>query len=115
MKKLMLTGLLVLLGAFSVYAQNLPSVKVVNNTGHYIYHVFVSPAENDSWGNDILGADDILENGQTVTFELTQPLNVMSVYDIRLVDEERNCYVKWSITMTNNIRIVFTIDDLDDD
>ena len=115
MKKLMLTGLFVLLGAFAVYAQNLPSVRIVNNTGHQIFFIFVSPADDEFWGDDLLGKEDTLESNQTFTYQLPQPLNMVSVYDIMLIDEEENSYIKTAITLTNNARIVFTFDDLDDD
>ena len=110
----MFAGLFVLLGVYAVFAQDLPSVRIVNNTGYTIYYVFVSPSDNEFWGNDILADDEILENGQTLMFELTRPLSQVNVYDIRLIDEEDDSYRKMGITITNNARIVFTIDDLDD-
>ena len=115
MKKLMLTGLFLLLGAFAVFAQNLPSIRIVNNTGHQIFHIFVSPVENEIWGDDFLGTEGILENNQTFTCQLPEPLNKVSMYDVRLVDEEGNSYIKPAVTMTNNARLIFTFDDLDDD
>jgi hypothetical protein len=114
-KIIILTGLLLLLGTFALYAQNLPTVRIVNNTGYDIFYVFISPEENEFWGNDLLGDDDILENGQTMTFTLPQPLNRVNVYDIRLVDEDGDSYFKMGLTLTNNARIVFTMDDLGDD
>ena len=115
MKKLMFAGLFFLLGICAVFAQDLPSIRIVNNTGHSIYFIFISPADNEFWGNDILADDEILENGQTLVFELTRPLNQVNVYDILLIDDEDYDYIKMGITITNNARIVFTIDDLDDD
>ena len=114
-QKLILTGLLLLLGTFALYAQNLPSVRIVNNTGHDIFYIFISPTEDEFWGDDFLGTEDILENGQTITCRLLYPFNRVSEYDIRLVDEEANSYIKMEVTLTNNSYIVFTIDDLDED
>lgn len=113
MKKLIFTGFFILLGVFA-FAQNLPSVRVVNSTGYSIYYIHISPANNDYWGSDILGEEEILENGQTLIFDLTQTLDLVNVYDILLIDEEYRTYSKMGITMTNNARIVFTIDDLED-
>ena len=114
MKKLMLTGFFLFLGVFAVSAQNQPTVRIVNNTGHQIYFIFISPSDNETWGEDLLG-EDILENGQTFTYQLPQPLNRVNVYDIRLEDEDEDAYTKMKITMTNNARIVFTIDDLEEE
>lgn len=106
----MLTGLL-FLGAFMVYAQNSPSIKIVNNTGYSIYYIYVSPEENDEWGEELLG-EDILENGQSFTVRLPQPLTQTKVYDIGVEDEDGDVYFKWKVTLTNNAQIVFTVDDL---
>ena len=114
MKKLMLTGLFLLLGVFALSAQEQPTIRIVNNTGHQIYFIFISPSDNDIWGEDLLG-EDILESGQTFTYQLPQPLNRVNVYDIRLEDEDEDAYIKTKITMTNNARIVFTIDDLEEE
>ena len=114
MKKLLLTGLFLFFGAFALVAQNLPSIRIVNNTGYTIYKIYVSPAENDNWGEDILG-DDILENGKTFTCQLRFPLSKVNVYDIGVEDEDGDAYIKWEVTVTNNAQIVFTIDDIEDD
>ena len=113
--KLILTGLFLFIGTIAVYAQNLPSIRIVNNTGYDVFYVYISPEENEFWGNDFLGENDILENGQTITFRLTQPLTKVKVYDIRLVDEDGDSYIKMGVTLTNNARIVFTYDDLSND
>ena len=114
MKKLILTGLFLVLGVFVLSAQNLPSVRIVNNTGKEIFYIFISPSDDDNWGGDLLG-EDILENGQTFTYRLPHPLSRVSLYDIGMEDEDGDTYVKWEVTITDNARIVFTIDDLEDD
>jgi len=111
MKKFCLTGLLLCAGAFALYAQNLPSVRIVNNTGYAIFCIYVSPSSFDEWGAELLG-DDILEDGKTFTLKLSQPLSTDSVYDFGIQDEDGDYYFKWDVTVTNNARIVFTEDDL---
>jgi len=110
MKKLCLSCFLFCIGAFALYAQNLPSVRIVNNTGYAIYHICVSPSSSDDWGDDFLG-EDILEDGETLTIRLPQPLSTDNVYDFGMQDENVNYYFKYEVTITNNIRIVFTSDD----
>ena len=114
MKKLIFAGLLLFLGAFIVSAQNLPTIRIVNNTGFPVFKICISPSEEDAWGEDILG-EEILENGQTYTWQLSLPLSEVSVYDIGMEDEEGSAYIKWELTLTNNARIVFSEDDLEED
>ena len=112
MKKLMLTGIFLLLGIFAVSAQELPSITIVNNTGYAMYYIFISPTENDFWGEELLG-DEILENGQSFSYTLPHPLNQINTYDIWLIDEDEDFYLKWRVRVSNNARIVFTLDDID--
>ena len=113
MKKLLLTGIFLILGAFVLSAQSLPSIRIVNNTGYTVYVVVISPSENDEWGSDILG-DEVLENGAAVTYQLPQPLSEVNVYDIAMEDEDGDVYFKWEVTLTNNAQVVFTIEDLEE-
>ena len=110
MKKLMLAGLFLLLGTFVASAQELPTIRIVNNTGYTICYLFVSSSESDDWGEDLLG-EDVLEDGKTFTYKLSQPLN--QFYDIVAEDEDGDTYYKWNVTITNNARIVFTLEDLE--
>ena len=111
MRKLLFVCVFSFLGAFVVYAQSLPSITIVNNTGYAIYYIYVSPTESDEWGEDLLG-DEILQNGATFSYRLPQPLSAVSLYDFLLEDEDEDYYIKWEIEVTNNARIVFTPDDL---
>jgi hypothetical protein len=112
MRKILLTALFLFWGAFAVFAQNRPSIKIINNTGFTIYYIFVSPASDEEWGEELLG-EDFLEKDESFDAVLPLPLNQVSVYDIRLVDEDGDRYYKWGLTVTNNAWIVFTLDDLD--
>jgi len=111
MKKFAITGLLLFAGFFVLYAQNLPSVRIVNNTGCAIYYIFASPAESDDWGDELLG-EDFLEDGDHIMIKLPQPLSTVKVYNFGIQDEDGGIYVKWNVSVANNTRIVFTIDDL---
>jgi len=114
MKKIFLIGFLFCAGAFALYAQNLPSVQIVNNTGYAIYHISVTPSSEDEWGDDLLG-EDILEDGEIFTLRLSYPLSTENVYDFGIQDEDGDYYFKWEVTVSNNARIVFTLDDLYED
>jgi len=111
MKKLIAVGLFLLLGVFTVSAQSLPSVRIVNNTGYTVYSIFISPSELDDWGENILG-DTSLANGGTFTYRLPYPLSKYSVYDVGMENEDEAAYIKWDVTIINNLQIIFTMDDL---
>jgi len=117
MKKVILSGLVVLFVCISVSAQDLPSITIVNNTGYTIWYVYVAPSNSDEWGEDILEPDEILSDGETFTYRLSQPLSKVKSYDIGLEDLDGDIYIKWDVSIANNSRIVFTFDDiiLDDD
>ena len=112
MKKLMLTGIFLLLGIFAISAEDLPSITIVNNTGYAMYLIFISPSDDDYWGDELLG-DEILENGQSFNYELPYPLSQVNTYDMFLIDEDEDFYLKWRVRVSNNARIVFTFDDID--
>jgi hypothetical protein len=114
MKKLMVAGLFLLLSAFAASAQNLPSIRIVNNTGVTIYFVYISSPDSEDWGDDVLG-ESFLEDGQTFTYQLPRALGSGNVYDLCVSNENGDSYIKWGVTVTNNAQIVFTIDDRDED
>ena len=114
MKKIILGGLFLVLAAIAVFAQNLPSITIVNNTGYEILYVHISPVEDEFFGDDWLG-DETLRNGASKTFRLNVPLNQVNKYDFLLEDVDGDYYVKMEVTITNNARIVFTEDDFFDE
>lgn len=59
---------------------------VLNNTGHTVMTLNVSPSNEDSWGPDILGADTIANGASaTVTFERGQS---QCLWDIRVTYDD---------------------------
>ena len=90
-----------------------PSITIVNNTGYTVYYVYISSSESSNWGDDWLGSSEVLMTGESKTFRLQQPLNVVNRYDFRIRDSDGDNYTKYNVTVTNNARIVFTISDLD--
>jgi hypothetical protein len=112
MKKPLMLALFLLAGVFSASAQNLPSIRITNNTGYDVYYIYISPSDSDDWGEDVLG-DDILLDGHSVNIQLDHPLGGDGIYDICLEDEDGDSYSKYEVQLTNNARIVFTEEDLD--
>jgi hypothetical protein len=85
-------------------------VDITNRTGYTIRYMYVSPAKSDSWEEDVLG-DDVLLNGKTQRVNLRGYKN--AVFDIRLVDEDGDSYTFWNIDVSEQ-DLVVTLDDIDD-
>jgi hypothetical protein len=111
MKKVSISGLLLCAGVLALYAQSLPSVRIVNNIGHPICLIYASPSESEEWGDEFLGGE-VLEDGDNVLIKLSQPLTITTTYDFGVEDEDGRIYQKLGVTVANNARIIFTDDDL---
>ena len=90
-----------------------PIVAIVNNTGFECYELYIKPASDQGWGNDLLGAE-ILPNGQSIRVKLIIPLGIADIYDIRMVDIDNDTYTKYRLHLANGSNIVFTKRDADD-
>ena len=93
----------------------LPSITITNNTGYEVFYVYISPTTSDDWEDDWLGDDEVLSSGNSRTFTLNHPLSVANQYDIRLEDSDGDTYTKLSVTVSNDSRIDFVFEDIDDD
>lgn len=80
-------GKMTLPGISSPVTLDLP-VKIINKTGIDIYGLYLSPANSDDWGDDVLG-DDILSNGRSSTMTLHLDKNAL-VWDMMMTDSEGN-------------------------
>ena len=77
----------------------LDTIKIVNNTGYTIYHLYVSPATSSSWGDDLLGFFGIIEDGEEYDTEI--PADA-TLYDIRLVDSDGDSYTQWDVDVSRS-------------
>jgi hypothetical protein len=91
---------------------NLPTIRVMNNTGYTVYYVCVSQTASDSWGSNVLGSS-VLNSGYYLEVTLPYALNVVNRYDIRLVDSDGDTYTNWNVLVTSGGQIDFRIGDLD--
>jgi hypothetical protein len=66
---------------------------LVNSTGVEIHSLFVSPADKDNWGPDILG-QDTLADGQTTEIEFDAKEDAAK-WDLKVTDREGNS-IEWS-------------------
>jgi len=96
--------------SFTVFAQQLPVIIIVNNTGVTIHSIYLSPASSASWGQDILQGGTFLKGSYIC--ELSSPPGRESVYDIMLKNNEGAEFIKWDLQISDNMQIVFTANDL---
>ena len=94
MKKYGLLALLLFIGAVSACAQVF-DFTLVHKTGYTIDQVFVSPSDDEEWGDDVLG-DDVLENSDSwdITFDPDYEEIMLEygvdLYDLKVVYEDES-------------------------
>lgn len=81
---------------FSISNSNAQALTfdVVNNTGFTLVDIYVTPAEQSTWGNDILPYD-LFENGSTVTVTIPEGYGETCMFDMKITDTAGN-YVTFS-------------------
>ena len=78
---------------------------LVNKTGYDIDEVFVAPANEKEWGEDIMGTDT-LENGQKVTIEFAHK-EKECLWDMKIVfsDEEEAVWEDFDLCKVREITL----------
>src|SRR5688500_2217467 len=67
-------------------AQGTQDFTLVNKTGLAVNELYVSPSNDDEWGEDVLG-QDILKNGEKVEIEFARKEKACK-WDLKIVDED---------------------------
>lgn len=84
------------------------TIEIVNDTGGWdIYFIYISRSTDDSWGSDWLDDDEILYSGNSVAFSLAN-----GVYDIKLIDEDDDEYIRLGVNVNGYYDWYVTLDDL---
>ena len=82
MKRTAVAALLLCAMSVPAFAKK-ATVKVINQSKWEIHHLYLSPTDDEAWGEDQLG-EDVLTKGDSLT--LTQiPCDE---YDVKVVDED---------------------------
>ena len=77
---------------------------VINNTGFTLVDIFVSPAETNHWGNDIL-PNNLFENGSTVTVTIPAEYGQTCMFDMKITDTAGNFVVFHNIDACKLIKM----------
>ena len=113
MKKRILLSLLIFFAVSLAFAAG-PRITLKNSTGYEIAEIFISPADSDDWGDDYLG-NTTLDDGDSFTVTLPQPLSAVDTYDFQFIDIDGDSYTQFDVVIRNGSLIEMTFDDIDDD
>ena len=89
-----------------VAAQGKQDFTLYNRTGLAITEMYVSPASEDEWGEDILGVDT-LANGDDTTIHFS-PKERIASWDIKLIDENGKEHIRYKFNLLNVSEITVT-------
>lgn len=67
-------------------AQGKQDFTLVNKTGLAVHELYVSPSNDDAWGEDVLGRD-ILEHGAKIDIEFARKEKPCK-WDLKIIDED---------------------------
>src|SRR5437764_6799208 len=102
------------LGAFAVFvilaplasAQGKQDFTLYNRTGMSITSMYVSPASEDEWGDDILGIDTLASDEDTMIH--FSPRERVAAWDIKLIDENGKEHIRYKFNLLNISEITVT-------
>lgn len=66
---------------------------LVNKTGLTIDEVYVSPSDDDEWGEDVMGKD-VLKDGESVDIEFSRKETTCQ-WDLKVVDADKDS-IEWT-------------------
>lgn len=70
--------------------------EITNATGYDIYFAYINYSSDSDWGNDWLGSD-IMADGETVYFDLSDYAWETELFDIMLEDVDGDTYTFISV------------------
>ena len=87
-------------------------VEIINNTGVDFYALAMSPANQETWGDNLL--TEVLANGESGVTEMTFTQDTL-VWDILVQDKEENqlvfLEVDFSVAPTENAKLMMKVQD----
>lgn len=90
-------------------------LDIVNETGYRVVQVFVAPADDGGRedGQQLLAPQQTIYSGETYRVEVDVEGFGTYVFDVVLVDEEGDRYVKWDINLETVAEVTYTLEDLE--
>jgi len=80
---------------------------VINRTGRTITHLYLSPTNDNEWGDDILGKD-VLANGEECGIEF-DPNDEECAYDIKIIDGKEVAWTVTNVDLCKYTKVTFSV------
>lgn len=109
MKKTIFFAILLVVFSTDFFAQSVQDFTVVNNTGVLIYDLYVTPADAEEWGEDILGVET-LEDGASVDISFSGYSDSTCLWDVMIGDTEGNYFWLEDVDLCTVFTLTFTSD-----
>jgi len=88
------------------------SLTIANNTEQTATHVYMRQSRMDNWGSNRLPSGQTLGHGQTYSLSLDKDKG--NKYDIRMQTSDGKTYTKTNVSIAEDVRVSFTVQDQDD-
>jgi hypothetical protein len=114
MKRFFLVMLMATVLAAGVFAQ-IFDFTLVNKTGFTINAIFVSPADDDEWGDDVLELD-VLPNNKSVDIEFDEDYEDLLIafdidkYDLKCEYEDGSVDEWYDLKLEDIVTLTLTLD-----
>jgi hypothetical protein len=72
----------------SAKAESVLDFVLVNDTGYTLDKIFVSPTKAEEWGEDLMGPDGVVKNGNSVKIHFNPKHEGISKWDIKVVFDD---------------------------
>jgi len=89
-------------------------LNIRNQTNYTIVQVIAVPARAGDWetGEPLLESWESIHDGEDYRVEIDLEASDTFFYDIMLIDEDGDRYIKWDVNLEIAAEIVYTLDDL---
>lgn len=112
MKKIIFIVLLCSL-ATVLFAGDVKTIIVKNNTGYSLNYIYFSPSDFDDWGDDFLEGR-VLYDGEEFEVYLDRDIDENQfIYDLQAVDEDDDYYTMYETDISANNTVIVTMDAYD--
>ena len=81
--------------------------NVANNSSITLTHVFVSPSDEQSWGDDILGRD-VLNPAETVDVSFAKFDGNSCMYDVKVLGQQGQQGVLYKVDLCSTTTVTFS-------
>ena len=93
-------------GAATPAMAGIQDFYVRNNTGDYVWYVYVSPSSSSDWEEDVLGSD-VLPPHQELLIEMEGYRSDECLFDVKVVDENGYSREYWQVDLCQVLYVDF--------